>query len=111
MCGMKEIESEIERVSLDEGSSHNNSITNGILPSLGARSNRKVNLHPYIISPFDARYRYMSHLHLCLDLDQQVKFYSLLYVKEKESVCCGLVQGMGNVSSTSCVLHSMGVSF
>ncbi|XP_019179286.1 PREDICTED: potassium channel AKT1-like [Ipomoea nil] len=57
MCGMKEIENEIERASLDEGSSHHNSINAGILPSLGARSNRKINFHPFIISPFDPRYR------------------------------------------------------
>nr|GLL46773.1 potassium channel AKT1-like [Ipomoea trifida] len=57
MCGMQEIENEIERVSLDEGSSRHNSINTGILPSLGARSNRKVGFHPYIISPFDPRYR------------------------------------------------------
>ena len=48
--------SEVERISMDERSSYS-SLSSGILPSLGARSNRKTKLRPFIISPFDARYR------------------------------------------------------
>ncbi|XP_074280504.1 potassium channel AKT1-like isoform X2 [Silene latifolia] len=48
-CGVKEVN---ERGSLDEYS-----FSNGILPSLGARSNRRVLLTQYTISPFDPRYR------------------------------------------------------
>ncbi|KAL7150722.1 hypothetical protein ABFS83_05G132500 [Erythranthe nasuta] len=55
MCGMKEIESEIERVSRDERSSH--SVSSGILPALGIHSNRRVKLRPFIISYLDPRYR------------------------------------------------------
>ncbi|KAG2590478.1 potassium channel AKT1-like [Panicum virgatum] len=33
------------------------SISSGILPSLGARSNRRVKLRPFIVSPYDRRYR------------------------------------------------------
>jgi potassium channel len=34
------------------------SISSGILPSLGARSNRRVKLRPFIVSPYDRRYRF-----------------------------------------------------
>ncbi|KAG6479153.1 hypothetical protein ZIOFF_062614 [Zingiber officinale] len=50
MCGIK-AEKEI---SLD-GSHY--SLSNGILPSLGARSNRRVKLRRFIVSPYDRRYR------------------------------------------------------
>ncbi|XP_060208288.1 potassium channel AKT1-like isoform X2 [Lycium barbarum] len=57
MCGLREIEKEIERAySMDDKSSHY-SITSGILPSLGAHSNRKIKLPPHIISPSNPRYR------------------------------------------------------
>jgi hypothetical protein len=36
------------------------SISSGILPSLGARSNRRVKLRPFIVSPYDRRYRYAA---------------------------------------------------
>ncbi|KAJ8751510.1 hypothetical protein K2173_016738 [Erythroxylum novogranatense] len=45
---------EIEQLSRD-GSHY--SLSTGILPSLGARSNRRVKLRRFIISPFDRRYR------------------------------------------------------
>ncbi|XP_047332651.1 potassium channel AKT1-like [Impatiens glandulifera] len=51
MCGTAE---EMERMSRD--GSHF-SFSTGILPSLGARSNRTVKLRPFIISPYDHRYR------------------------------------------------------
>lgn len=49
MCGQEELE-----LSLD-GSHY--SLSTGILPSLGAKSNRRVKLRPLIISPYDRRYR------------------------------------------------------
>lgn len=58
MCGGTTIENEVERISRDDRSSH--SISSGILPSLGAHSNRKAKLRPFIISPLDSRYRFLS---------------------------------------------------
>ncbi|KAF8400701.1 hypothetical protein HHK36_014001 [Tetracentron sinense] len=49
MCGQ-----EIEQMSRD-GSHY--SLSSGILPSLGARTNRRVKLRRFIISPYDRRYR------------------------------------------------------
>ncbi|XP_076909501.1 potassium channel AKT1-like isoform X1 [Bidens hawaiensis] len=51
MCGGAE---ELEQMSRD-GSQY--SLTTAILPSLGARSNRRVKLRSFIISPYDRRYR------------------------------------------------------
>lgn len=53
MCGQEELD--ISR----DGSQY--SLTTGILPSLGARSNRRVQLRPLIISPYDRRYRFPLH--------------------------------------------------
>ncbi|KAK8597857.1 hypothetical protein V6N13_095253 [Hibiscus sabdariffa] len=50
VCGQEEIEH------LSRDSSHY-SLTTGILPSLGARSNRRVKLRRFIVSPYDPRYR------------------------------------------------------
>ncbi|TYI17124.1 hypothetical protein ES332_A07G002200v1 [Gossypium tomentosum] len=50
LCGQEEIEH------LSRESSHY-SLTTGIIPSLGARSIRRVKLRSYIISPHDRRYR------------------------------------------------------
>ncbi|KAG6502532.1 hypothetical protein ZIOFF_034816 [Zingiber officinale] len=50
MCGI-EAEKEISR----DGSHY--SLSTGILPSLGARSNRRVKLRRFIVSPYDRRYR------------------------------------------------------
>ncbi|XP_075522557.1 potassium channel AKT1-like [Primulina tabacum] len=55
MCGTREIDDEIELVSKDE--KYSDAISRGILPSLGAHSNRKVKLRRFIVSPFDPRYR------------------------------------------------------
>ncbi|CAA7403136.1 unnamed protein product [Spirodela intermedia] len=46
---------EVERVISREGSRY--SFSDAILPSLGARSNRRVTLRRFIISPFDRQYR------------------------------------------------------
>ena len=51
MCG-REVETELSR----DGSHY--SLSSGILPSLGARSNRRVKLRKFIVSPYDHRYRY-----------------------------------------------------
>ncbi|KAJ0029928.1 hypothetical protein Pint_13074 [Pistacia integerrima] len=50
VCGQEEI----EQFSRD-GSHY--SLSTGVLPSLGARSNRRVKLRKFIISPYDRRYR------------------------------------------------------
>lgn len=49
MCG----QGEIEQLSRD-GSQY--SLSTGILPSLGARSSRRVKLRRFILSPYDRRY-------------------------------------------------------
>lgn len=45
----------LEREMSRDGSHY--SLSSGILPSLGARSNRRVKLRRFIISPYDRRYR------------------------------------------------------
>ncbi|XP_034698942.1 potassium channel AKT1 [Vitis riparia] len=50
VCGQPEIEQ------LSRDGSHY-SLSTGILPSLGARSNRRVKLRSFILSPYDRRYR------------------------------------------------------
>ncbi|KAL2229086.1 potassium channel AKT1-like isoform X1 [Sesamum indicum] len=54
MCGAGAEAREIEQLSR-EGSHY--SFSTGILPSLGARSNRRVKLRSFIVSPYDRRYR------------------------------------------------------
>ncbi|KAL0337295.1 UNVERIFIED_CONTAM: Potassium channel AKT1 [Sesamum calycinum] len=54
MCGGGAEAREIEQLSR-EGSHY--SLSTGILPSLGARSNRRVKLRSFIVSPYDRRYR------------------------------------------------------
>ncbi|GJM93728.1 hypothetical protein PR202_ga10311 [Eleusine coracana subsp. coracana] len=54
-CGPWRAGSALERELSRDGSHY--SISSGILPSLGARSNRRVKLRPFIISPYDRRYR------------------------------------------------------
>ncbi|KAK6131963.1 hypothetical protein DH2020_034301 [Rehmannia glutinosa] len=56
MFMVKEMEGEFERASSIGGKS-TMSFSSGILPPLGAQSNRKVKLRPFIVSPFDPRYR------------------------------------------------------
>lgn len=50
VCGQEEIEQ------LSRDGSHY-SLSTGVLPSLGARSNRRVKLRRFIVSPYDRRYR------------------------------------------------------
>nr|KYP51148.1 Potassium channel AKT1 [Cajanus cajan] len=49
VCGHEDLE-------LSRDGSHY-SLSTGILPSLGARSNRRIKLNPFILSPYDRRYR------------------------------------------------------
>ncbi|KAL3654755.1 RAC-alpha serine/threonine-protein kinase [Castilleja foliolosa] len=49
----QEIEEQVSR----QGSSDHYSFSTGILPHLGARSNRTIKLHSFIVSPYDRRYR------------------------------------------------------
>ncbi|KAK6158815.1 hypothetical protein DH2020_006129 [Rehmannia glutinosa] len=56
MFMVKAMEGEFERASSIGGKS-TMSFSSGILPPLGAQSNRKVKLRPFIVSPFDPRYR------------------------------------------------------
>lgn len=60
MCGDGE---ELEQISR-EGSQY--SLTTGILPSLGARSNRRFKLHNFIVSPYDRRYRFHLYSYVYL---------------------------------------------
>ncbi|KAL8504164.1 hypothetical protein ACS0TY_022773 [Phlomoides rotata] len=55
MSRITEIESEIETLSRDDRSIH--SVSSGFLPALGARSTRKANPRPLIISSMHPRYR------------------------------------------------------
>lgn len=66
MCGMREIDDEIELVSKDE--KYSDAISRGILPSLGANSNRRVKLRRFIISPFEPRYRYAHLINNCFEI-------------------------------------------
>lgn len=60
MCGAKEIQSDIEKVSaIDEQNSYYSDSV-GILPALGAHSHSKIKLPHYIISPFNPFYRFLS---------------------------------------------------
>ncbi|KAK8602184.1 hypothetical protein V6N13_058164 [Hibiscus sabdariffa] len=52
VCGQEEIE--VDHLSRD---SSRYSLSTGILPSLGARSTRRVKLRRFIVSPYDRRYR------------------------------------------------------
>ncbi|KAL0346685.1 UNVERIFIED_CONTAM: Potassium channel AKT1 [Sesamum calycinum] len=65
MCGGAESQ-EIEQLSR-EGSHY--SLSTGILPSLGARSNRRVKLRSSIVSPYDRRYR---NTYLLVDNPKQI---------------------------------------
>jgi hypothetical protein len=54
----------LERELSRDGSHY--SISSGILPSLGARSNRRVKLRPFIVSPYDRRYRFAARARVLL---------------------------------------------
>lgn len=53
----KGMEGEFERIASRSAMS-TISLTNGILPPLGNQSNRRIKLRPFIVSPFDTRYRF-----------------------------------------------------
>ncbi|KAL6984857.1 RAC-alpha serine/threonine-protein kinase [Sarracenia purpurea var. burkii] len=55
MCGGGDDDREIEQQFSRDGSQ--SSLSTGILPSLGARSNRTIKLARFVVSPYDRRYR------------------------------------------------------
>ncbi|KAL6530774.1 hypothetical protein OROGR_014634 [Orobanche gracilis] len=58
MCVMREVDSDIEKLSRDEGSYQQHSMSStGVLPALGAHSFRRGKPRPYVISYLDPRYR------------------------------------------------------
>ena len=57
--GHEEIDDKDEISSIDESTY---SFSRGLLPSLGACSNRRMVARPYIISPLSSRYRYFLFL-------------------------------------------------
>lgn len=76
MCGVNETQSEIEMASSVSGDGRASfySMSNGILPALGAESTRKMKLNHFIISPFNPIYRSLfgcllllfSHCYACI---------------------------------------------
>jgi hypothetical protein len=70
MCGQGEIEP------LSRDGSHY-SLSTGILPSLGARSNRRVKLRNFILSPYDRRYRFKTSFFLVFVLFRFTYFFHL----------------------------------
>lgn len=69
VCGQER--EDIEQLSRD-GSHY--SLSTGVLPSLGARSNRRVKLRKFIISPYDHHYRCMPPFSVSL---KRVSFFSV----------------------------------
>lgn len=57
ICGVKEMQIEIEKASSSSTSSTDHDHLISHLPALGAHSHHKVKLHCYIISPFNSYYR------------------------------------------------------
>lgn len=77
MCGGAQ---EIEQISRD-GSQY--SLSTGILPPLGAaRSNRRIKLPPFIISPYGPRYRFFQY---SLSLPLSLSTYICIYTSKN---CC-----------------------
>lgn len=56
VCGEK-LNDNVDIATSVDGTTTQYSFSNGVLPSLGARSNRRNALRKFIISPFDPRYR------------------------------------------------------
>lgn len=99
MRGEQPPESEME-ISID-GSNY--SLSSGILPSLGAHSNRRVKLRCFIISPYDRRYRYVHR-----DQFQFLLFDQLGTPLIKETI--RMMQNLGDIPDRSSVLHGVGVT-
>ncbi|KAM7493195.1 hypothetical protein LguiB_027804 [Lonicera macranthoides] len=59
LCGSRDFRSESDKFSSKDDDDQRSyySLSSGILPALGAHSNRKIKLRSHIISPFDPRYR------------------------------------------------------
>nr|ADA79674.1 shaker-like potassium channel 1 [Populus euphratica] len=90
VCGQEEL----ERLSRD-GSHY--SLSTGILPSLGARSNRRVKLNRFIISPYDRRYRvWETFLVVLVIYTAWVSPFEFGFLKQPErplSICDNVVNG------------------
>lgn len=79
MCGGAK---ELEQMSRD-GSQY--SLTTAILPSLGARSNRRVQLRNFIISPYDRRYRFTRISSITTTYSSVIVFMICMFVRIKLS--------------------------
>lgn len=79
--GVNETQSEIEMVSNISGDDRASfySMSNGILPALGAESTRKMKLNHLIISPFSAGYRSLFDSFLLLFLICYACIQNLLF--------------------------------
>ncbi|KAF9680500.1 hypothetical protein SADUNF_Sadunf06G0127700 [Salix dunnii] len=90
VCGQEELE-QLSR----EGSHY--SLSTGILPSLGARSNRRVKLKRFIISPYDLHYRIWETFLVALVIyTAWVSPFELGFLKQPErplSICDNVVNG------------------
>eukprot|EP00258_Populus_trichocarpa_P030140 XP_024446159.1 potassium channel AKT1-like [Populus trichocarpa] len=90
VCGQEELEQ------LSRDGSHY-SLSTGILPSLGARSNRRVKLNRFIISPYDRRYRiWETFLVLLVIYTAWVSPFEFGFLKQPQSplsICDNVVNG------------------
>ncbi|THG17965.1 hypothetical protein TEA_021230 [Camellia sinensis var. sinensis] len=64
--GGLQMHSELEHEHLSRDGRSSYSLSSGILPSLGAHSNRKTKLRRFVVSPFDARFRLWETLLIVL---------------------------------------------
>ncbi|KAJ6355622.1 hypothetical protein OIU77_006081 [Salix suchowensis] len=89
-CGQDELEQ------LSRDGSHY-SLSTGILPSLGARSNRRVKLNRFIISPYNRRYRmWETFLVLLVIYTAWVSPFEFGFLKQPQSplsICDNVVNG------------------
>lgn len=90
VCGQEELEQ------LSRDGSHY-SLSTGILPSLGARSNRRVKLNRFIISPYHRRYRiWETFLVLLVIYTAWVSPFEFGFLKQPQSplsICDNVVNG------------------
>lgn len=90
VCGQEELEQRSR-----DGSHY--SLSTGILPSLGARSNRRVKLNRFIISPYDRRYRiWETFLVLLVIYTAWVSPFEFGFLKQPQSplsICDNVVNG------------------
>lgn len=86
-----------EMMSMDDASHY--SLSRAVLPSLGARTDKRAKLRRFILSPFDCWYRWAGRLYLC---HMRIPLLILRYNK--------LVQALGDISSASGILYGLGFS-